>query len=91
MKLLIDNDCNVELFLKYKEQILLLNDEMIDFTKNLLNQTNEDIARIEKIKNQLSEFIQMTDVIGFPFNMKDAELYAIDHNIQYHVIEISDE
>ena len=88
IKLLVNADSDMQLFIDNKDKIVALNEAMKAFTRDLLNQSTEDVNRIDKLKEELSEFVQMTDVIGFPFNMQDAELYALDKQIEYQVLEI---
>lgn len=90
IKLLVNEDVDIQHFIDNKELIVQLHDAMNQFTTNLLNQSDDDAKKIDELKQKLAEFVMHSDVIGFPFHMKDAELYALDNNIEYEILEIND-
>lgn len=88
LKLLVDSDCDIQAFIDNKDKIIALNEAVNSFCADLMNQTKEDQMNIDRMKNNLSDFVQLSDVTGYPFDMRDAELYAINNGIDYDVIEI---
>lgn len=88
LSLLVDSEADVELFIKCKDQILKLNEAYVAFMRNIINMDKSDSKRIEDMRNDLKEFIIESGVIGAPFDIQNAELFALSNKIEYQTLEL---
>lgn len=86
IKLLVNEEMNIQHFIDNKDAIIQLNELTNQFCSDLLNQTEKNVEEINKLKQELSDFVMHSDAIGY----QDAELYALNHNIEYNILEITD-
>lgn len=83
IKLLVDDNMCADVFISNIPAIEEFNAAAMAYAESALHATAEDTARIKALKKVLANFIDQSKVIGFPFDLKDAELHAIDKGIKY--------
>lgn len=88
LKLLVNENSHSALFLDNIEKIEALDVLTKEFVSDLLNPSQLIMDEINRLKNQLASFINMSGVIGFPFDNHDAELYAYDRKINFDILEL---
>lgn len=88
LSILVDENADMELFTKNVEHIYRFFEQYKAYVSNLMDATEEDTRRLTQMKDELSEFIEDSGVIGAPFDNHDALLYALDRNVDYKVLEI---
>lgn len=87
LNLLINEGLNSKPLIEHLEEIELLNKEVICFYKNMLNADDESSKKITKKQQTLISKIGYK-IIGVPFTNHDAELYAIDKELDYQILEL---
>lgn len=92
LKLLIDKDCSETMLfdnLKKIYELFELEKAMLfDTPKIGLSQFDVREEKRKALKAELEDFKRHSDAIGCPFDMRDAELYALDRKIRYEVLEL---
>ncbi len=64
------------------EQYIKSSDEFVEMCSNFNNPELENLQKRNQIlKNELNEFKARTGIIGFPFDVKDVDLYIATNNI----------
>ena len=88
LKLLINEGCDIAPLLQHLEEIISLNSEYKSFYQNILNaQASEGKALEEKARNLVSKIGYK--IIGTPFSMHDALLYALDKKLAFDELELT--
>jgi len=88
MSVLVDQNADMNLFIQNLDKIQKLDALAKGFYKNLLTTSPEDLEKIEKMKSELKPVSDEMKIIGTPFDNHDAELYALDHGIEYGIFEL---
>lgn len=88
VKLLLRDSFDMSQYLQRRDEIAAFNTAMLDFYRNAMHATTEDVAHVKRMKQQLADFAVASGVIGSPFDTHDAELYALDRKLQYDVLEL---
>jgi hypothetical protein len=88
MSVLVDESADIEPFIANIEAIYDLDVAVKAFYKNLLNAKGEDAIKIGQMRQKLNPLRDKMKIIGAPFDTHDAQLYAVDHNIEYSILEI---
>lgn len=87
LKILVEEDANIETLIENLQDLVALDEDVSLFYKNLLTARPEQIASLEKRQKALIKKIG-GKVIGKPFDNVDAELYALDKQLNYDVLQL---
>ena len=89
--LVLNDKLSLDVFLTNLSEILRLDTDTKRNFKNLLDADIEekmnDVAQRKETLVQVLG-VEKEDIIGVPFSTHNAELYALNNNIEYEIIEI---
>ena len=88
VKLLVDADISKELLIKNAKNICELNSLVNTLYRDALGADQFLLDEIKRKRNELDDFVVQSGVIGSPFDLHDAELYALDRNLEFEVLEL---
>jgi len=87
LKLLINEGLQMQPLIEHLHDIEILADKVNAFYANLLNNKSDQAKKLEQEKSSLLSKIGYT-IIGVPFTNHDAELYALDKQLEFDVLEL---
>lgn len=87
--LLVERGADCNLLLNHFSEIELLTEKVSNFYANLLTTSKKESDEIQSIRSNLLSKIGYR-IIGVPFSNHDAELYALDKNLDHVILESSD-
>ena len=87
LKLLINEGLHMQPLIDNLVKIELLAERVSDFYANLMSASKSDGEALEKERQTLTSKIGYK-IIGVPFTNQDAELYALDKQLSYEVLEL---
>lgn len=88
MSVLVNDDFNIQEFSANADKIYRYFEKKSAFARNILSQNDKDINELDTLKAELWQFIVSSGAVGFPFDNKDAELYALNNDIEYQILEL---
>lgn len=90
LKLLIDEELQMQPLLVHLHEIEALADKVKEFYRNLLSASPHQIEKLEQERAILLSKIGYK-IIGVPFTAHDAELYALDKKLEYTELQLANE
>lgn len=88
LKLLVNEGLPIQPLVENLAEIEQLAKEVSEFYKNLLNATDSEAKELQSRVNSLISKIDYK-VIGVPFTNQDAELYALNKQLQFDELELT--
>ena len=91
IKLLVNSNYNFFEFKQIVNDIIKLNKLKNNILRCALDDNDYELLNnYERLKNKLGGFILDSDVVGWPFDNHDAELFALDRKLEYFTINYDD-
>lgn len=87
VKILVSEGVPMQPLLDHLSDIESLQDAVEELYKDMLNVTQQEIAKLETMRTDLTSKIGYK-IIGHPFTNQEAELYAYDKQLDFETIEL---
>lgn len=87
VKLLVNEGLHMQPLLCHLHEIEILAEKVNELHRNLLNATKEKAQQLEHEARELTSKIGYK-IIGVPFTNHDAELYAINKQLDFETLEL---
>ena len=89
VKILIESECDIENLCRFLPDIQDLNQRTKKFFGSLDARTDEEVDFLKEKPKQIINNLGF-NIIGTPFDLHDAELYALDRKLDYTTLELRD-
>lgn len=91
LSILVDEDADTSIVIRTLPDILKLKaytDACFSDIDKMMNVNDSDVISARDLRDKLKSFVFKTGAIGYPFDLHDAELFALDRKIEYTILEL---